>query len=55
MPTMADLLIAKKFTEAYLGKKFKSNDEFFHEVFEEWHYRTKKMPLDHFLRMKYPR
>jgi hypothetical protein len=55
MPTLKHILDAKGFTEAYLGRRFKSNDEFFSEVFEEWFYHTKNMPLGDFLRMKYPR
>ena len=48
MPTMLDILNAKRFSEAYLNRKFKNNDEFFREVFDEWWYKSRK-PLGEFL------
>lgn len=49
MPTLQDIIDARRFAEAYLGRKFKDNDEFFHQVFEEWWYKTPEKPLGEFL------
>ena len=49
--TLYDIIEARLFTQAYLGLKFKgNNDEFFHIVFEEWwHTENRKRPLEEFL------
>jgi hypothetical protein len=52
MTTLDNINKARIFSEAYLCHKFKDNDEFFKEVFEEWCYNS-KIPLEDFLRKKY--
>lgn len=52
MTTLDNIKKARIFSEAYLCHKFKDNDEFFKEVFEEWCYNS-KIPLEDFLRKKY--
>jgi hypothetical protein len=52
MTTLHDIKMPRIFSEAYLGHKFKDNDEFFKKVFEEWWYKS-KIPLGDFLRKKY--